>query len=247
MKFTSNISGVLRHLGRFEAQLPEALAETTDPKRWLGPLRRVAESALMEVAEPEERAYIPLFLSTMEIAVFGPGMAYEMSNPFVAGKENDAVSKAQGITEGLDLRTYGDVKRARRQPLEATPEQALTLEQVRLAILEWVQLEKVKTEVDAGLSDEEIADRIGWIIGVNPGSHRDRTANMDNAGAALAAHVQAFMEERSEHRQGLSPRRIRLWLVAVLNAWRGALLSGLPQAVAMNLRKLWRETGEKLL
>ena len=142
---------------------------------------------------------------------------------------------------------------------------------VRDGILEWVQTEKRKEMQeggrDHGLTDEQIADRLEWALGLRgrPGDYTDHMAEVTKD---LAARINEWLTGQAEgetrtpeggtpsgdgtpgvvtwHGEGrptLPPEVAGVWLAAVLESWQKLVAEGLPGRLEFELKKAWGGVG----
>jgi len=78
----SNIDDVIRHLSSFEKAIPAWIHSMLEPGQWLPEFKATARDALMEIAEPEEREIVDLFVETVTTEALGKtGLVARMFGP----------------------------------------------------------------------------------------------------------------------------------------------------------------------
>lgn len=245
---SSNLPQVIARLERLEKELPNAIRRAVAPAAWRNSFEVNAEKTLRALVVTETNlnrremmmALIPRFVATLTAEVIEGGSRFSMSAP-ESFSTTGKVAEAADIVERLKTRTYGDQTRARRVPLAASPDEQQTLEVVRTAVLKWVQEEKLKDPTDTGLSDDEIADRLLWIMGLHPDSKpTEITEAMKEAGERLASRIQDFMdtEEFASSVNRLDPEMATQWLVAVLETWKALFRTRLHGRIEHELVKM---------
>jgi hypothetical protein len=266
----SNASVVLRRLRRFQEELPKAQAAAVSPQYWKPKLEMVARKTLVaqwqltrSVAQRElyERL-TPMIVQTFAAEVFGGGVRFSLGLPAGAG-----------TVTGFDLAGAAAYHLGQRTPLGrlkkytmADAEQQANLEAVRQSIRDWVMLEKNR-EPDRDMkadgtpySDEEIAERIMEILGVNErATPRARTAEMEHAAEGLTRAIEGWLRgegdsppvvrpEAGQHRQvKLDPAVVEQWFRAVLLAWQALLAAGLAPRLKAEVERLWKTIESELI
>lgn len=242
----SNISSVIRRLENFERGFPAAVERAIKPKVWQQALGRHARMAMEAVALPHELRFLPGIERTLRGDTVGTGVVWHLENPDPQGGTLPDVEEARTLVKG------GHYRKGNRQPAEEMQRRSDEIERVRRAIRDFVaQPEseggKRRTSIDSGLTDEALADRLEWIMGIHPGQKgRHRTGKMEEAGDSLQAAIERFMLEQYGG-EGLTPDRVRVLLRAVQLVWRQFFIDMLPGRLRQELRKLWKEAGETLL
>ena len=198
----SNLTGVIGRLKRMkDHDIPTAMAKALTPARWLEPFRREAEQALLVVAEPSERDFIPKFIATVTAAVLQGGFAMRMRAPF--GDET-SLQDFQAAAAAGSVADMG-------QNLFLSK-----VEEFRDIVQQWVEREKVKDKRDTGKSDEDIAHFISYLM-LTPD---ERLTPAEQAAAiSLAPHIVEFVQ-KNQAESRLTAEKTTLWLKAVLVAWR---------------------------
>ncbi len=295
MLIKSNIKEVVAQLKRVEVGLPEALRAAAGPKYWLPRLREAAERELRAqwANEPDTglRAFYekitPKVVDTIIGQVFPAAILYEMFVPLdFVGTLPDIKGSAQFFQSKV-VTPSGRVKKEVADYWANGPENTdksrakwdqferdyARLEEVRQVILDWVQNVKKKDtrDMDSGgipLSDENIAKRIEYILGIGLGAKpKARTDEMNAAADKLAGAIDKWMRGEDEdapfdppyatgrpdpegifhyHPQGPKLRSdVALqWLAAVLLAWQKLLWAGLPNRIAVEIRKLFTKINQ---
>lgn len=258
---TSNLDQIIGRVGRMPAAIEAGVVRGIAPAYWLARLGRLTERTL--------RAQWALETDVRRREVFErltPWLVESITGELLAGpvtqfQMGKAEVRSQNAgTGGPDLAGAKDAYGSKlttpagqeRKYAGAFVEEQRNLADVREGLLDWVRTEKRKeTEPggrDAGLSDEEIAERLEWILGLR-GAPRDHTAAMQEAAEALRPHVQKFLDEHGEGGvqspkstvQGSTEETVRTWLAAVLAAWRAYLGAAVPDKVRY---EIGRELGK---
>jgi len=265
---TSNAGRVAQQLRRFQEGLPAALGRAAAPGYWRPRLEATAAKTLRAIWALERdlnkrelyERLTPKIVGTMIAETFEGGVRFELSLP----------QEAQG-SGGLDLAGAAAFNLGMKTPTGRTSKFALQeeealnhLDAVRQAIVDWVTLEKRRdperdTRADGTpLSDEELAERIMEILGVNERAvPRARTPEMDAAAASLTTAINTWLEGDGETpptaaaaqagqgggptitRPGLDAATAAEWFRAVLLAWTSLLAGGLPERARMEIQKWW--------
>lgn len=261
---SSNIKTVIRRLERLEEGLPEAVRRAAAPVYWKPRLQASAERVLrglwalernLELRAAYERL-MPAMLATIEAAATAAGTEFRMSLPAMAlgaGRGGD-VASAVDFNQAQHTDT-GRLSKNFRMPADAMAAQSDNRERVRAGIREWVAHEKIRGPRDAGLSDEEIADRLEWIMGLHrETSPKAYTEAMASAGEGLALRIQQFMDAdaaggivRLEARgRTMDAETAQGWLKAVLATWSAMLRASLPSRVDVEIGKLFKKIQAEL-
>ena len=264
MRITSNIKGVIGRLERLQKGIPQAFERAVAPAYWLPRLQASAEKTLRALWALERSVALrkvyekltPRIVESITAEVFGGGALFTARIPAEmtgAGLGGD-IAKASQFN--LEKRTPGGKESKNfRLPVEQLAANAENLQRVREGILEWVRLEKIKDERDAGLSDEQIAERLEWILGLNKrSSPKEYTAAMQEAGGRLAARIQEFLNidaeggvTRLEQKPtAMDPETATEWMTAVMATWRALLKVSLPAKVQYELDKEFRKAATEL-
>jgi len=130
--------------------------------------------------------------------------------------------------------------------LEATAEQNLA--SARQAVADWVMLEKNRDERDAGLTDEQITERLLEILGLSDRAiPRERTPEMEEAALALTEAIEGWLAGEGQNppttpqppnSNTLSPAVVQQWLSAVMEAWKAYVRAHLRERIEGELKKL---------
>jgi hypothetical protein len=106
---------------------------------------------------------------------------------------------------------------------------------------------KIRDERDAGLSDEEIVDRLQWILGLSGArsgmmidsfqTGRGRRKPLSQARASLTGALERFYQATFGEASGMSPARVEALIKAVQAAWVELIAVSLPDAAAESLRR----------
>lgn len=236
----SNIKGVMGRLARFSEGLEPAVTRAVSPAAWHPVLKRDAETVLKALADEETVRFVPAFVSTVLTLGLSPrGFTTSMTRADLLPVTT--VSEAVATLDRLQTQHYGDVSRKRQKPLQPSKEESRLLLDAELSILDWVIHEKRIDDRDDGYSDEEIAERLGWIL-FSPRP----TAAMLVARESLAGAINAYLAEEKGDR-GLPSDTAAVWLGAVLKSWRNLVVTHLPALVRQEIRRTWKQSGESLL
>jgi hypothetical protein len=236
----SNIKGVTGRLTRFMDGIEPAVTRAVSADAWHPVLKRDAETVLKGLADEETARFIPAFVSTvLTLGVSPRGFNTSMARADLLPVTT--VSEAVSTLDRLQTQHYGDVSRKRQKPLQPSKEESRLLLDAELSILDWVINEKRIDGRDDGYSDEDIAERLGWIL-FSPRP----TPAMLTARESLAGAINAYLtQESGDH--GLSADVAALWLSAVLKSWRNMVVTHLPALVRQEIRNTWKQSGESLL
>ena len=254
MRLSSNISQVIRRLERLQAGLPEAVKAALDPAYW-GPRLEVVTLKTLQAMFAQER--------DVQARARLDRMAQQIAETLIA------VARPEGIlircwlppdsVKSFTLTSAAEFNLKQRTPMGrmrkwAMPDAAgeANLASARQTVLDWVALEKNRDERDAGLTDEEIADRLMEILGLSDRAiPRERTPEMDMAAVALTDAIQSWlsgegqsppttkMQDAAPVNPGtLDPAMARQWLGAVMEAWKAFVRAHLKERLDMELSKL---------
>jgi hypothetical protein len=261
MLLRSNIPAVKARLQRLQAGFPDVLAQAIAPAHWKPLLELIASKTLraqwVGETDVQTRALYerltPRIVATFMEKLLPNGVEYTLGIPDLLLSDVGLAAAAK-----FNLSTLTPTGRERKLSIKEVEAEA-QLHSVRQTILDWVQLEKRRDERDAGLSDEQIAERIEHILGVGDRViPRDRTPAMEEAALGLNRAIQSWLDgegdspppQRAEVTKaaGLAPAVAQQWLYAVLLAWREYLRVHLPSRIAMKLADLNRRVaGHELL
>jgi hypothetical protein len=242
----SNIKQVIRRLERFEAGLPMVAERAVEPKRWLPLMKNRARLALEAVVTPEERKWADLFAESVTATVFEKGVRWEIG---LGGK----LDQMPDLEAAQKLVAEGHGSKGRRVPMAQGEQELLTVEQVRRVIADWVATPeaeggKRRRQIDEGLDDQELTERMYIIMGVHQKSRKiGQTEEMADATERIYPHLLEFMVSQQLDKRLLQPGRVKTWLRVVLQAWRELLMDQMPRALGQELRGWWKQTGETLL
>lgn len=235
----SNVGAVLARMKFLEAKVPEMMTRVLgEGQRWDEVATRTAERTLLALAEPDERGFVGLFVATIVTEVFGESGGFDLSMK-EPGTSAGAVDRAIGAVDAQLVSTHNGQRHERRNPGNLGMGDQATVDRVKEGILGWVRDEKRKLtgpgEMDEGLSDEEIAQRIGWIL-FDP--YPAMSERMKSAREKLAPHIQDYMIRQDREAAGLRGETVDGWLRAVLAAWRSMIQTQLPEKVRQEFAKL---------
>lgn len=216
MRIDSNIRDVIAGIDRLRKGAHGAVQKALQPGLWQEEARSVAEQTLRGLADRDQAGYVSQFVQAVSAESLANGMRLTLDAH--AGSLNVMGTIAGHLaTQGLPLLmglVDGDVER-----LESL-------------ILQWVQEEKEKTDVDSGKTDEQIAEKLRNIL-----LDADRTEARVNATERLVPHLQDFFD-RTQGVGGLSPDVVDAWLRAVSSVWIALLTQRLGERVTENLSQL---------
>ncbi len=256
---TSNLPGVIARVKRFAAAIPGAAAKACAPAAWRARLEHAAYVTLRaQWASERSLARRELFekLTPRILATFtaellpGPVTRFTLSGP---GGDGEAAAADVGgaVADHLGRQTPGG--RLKKYAI-TTPEQEANAAAVQEALLEWVKTEKRKeTEKggrDEGLSDEQIAERLGYVLGL-AGTPSDRSSAMQDPIDRMAGYIQDFINEGGGRGEGgaatVDAETVAGWLRAVLAAWLSLIRESLPLHLKDLLAIEWAKTKTNLL
>jgi DNA-binding PucR family transcriptional regulator len=265
---TSNIDSVVNRVRRMQEGIPAAVSRAVSPGYWK-PRLEVAALKTLRAQWALERdlalrtlyeGLTPKIVATLSAELLeGPIARFTMGIPeAAAGVAGDVAGARSTALEGRT--ETGKQSKNFRLPLDELKARSENLEAVRQGILDWVKTEKHKETGpggrDAGLSDEEIAERLEWIMGLGARqSAGDVTAEMQAAGERLANRIQAFMDSPESVRGSasgsdkpvLAPAVATAWLAAVLQSWRVLVMVSLPSRLKYEVeRELKRISGSMI-
>ncbi len=265
---THNIDGVIRHLKGFRDGIPGVMSGAiapTGPGKWTEWFGMVAEKTLRAMVHTELRSernsierhdhLVRLsndLLKSLKGEVIEGGALYRMGYAAEHSSIGPSVAHARSLQEenADPNRKFGTVKK------RADMESRENVNLVREGILDFVRTAKHLTEVDNGQTDEEIADRLEWILGIHDRLQpKNWTEGMKAGTEGLARAIQDFLnlwnaERMGRARPGLNEEDaaiVRQWLEAVQLAWRSALQARMPVRVGLMLEALWTRTRTDLL
>lgn len=234
IQLQSNVKQVIARLEKYQREFPNALRQALGPKHWLDPLKRVAHTTLLALAD-NHRGLVHRFVDTVVAQIAVNGFSYSMTIPS-GHKTASRIEEAQDISE--KYRTRQNV----RLGLGPDLMEKQTLDAARKAVADWVQIAKDKTAEDITLEGKqgryhnELVERIWWIVGIHPSQKSgDITPNMELAGLRLTQAINDFMAETGE---GFAPETLGDWLRAVLAAWRSFIEDHLPTVIDLELAEL---------
>lgn len=253
MLLTSNIPAVKSRLQRLQAGLPLAVAQAIEPTHWKPLLEHVAWKTLraqwIGETDPQMHALYerltPRIVATMMATLLPDGAEFRLHIPPLLISD---VGLAAAAHYHLNIMTPAG--RERKFAIRESDAE-MQLASVRQTIRDWVALEKNRTEQDAGLTDEEIAQRIEHILGIGDRVvPRDRTPDMEEAALGLNRAIQSWLDgegeapppDRAKVNKGvtLDSRVAREWMEKVLLAWREYVRVHLRSRIEMKLRELNR-------
>lgn len=239
MHIDTNIAGVVGRLQRFMGGLDGAVAVAVSAGRWERVLRNVARVALdgeagSRVEEGEWRGMIPAFVQAVMVEALGSGNGDGGGESGFTAALRGPEASTGTIGGAQEIMRGGDGRR------RLEPGQAEIVGLAREGIQDWVRAEKRKTAVDAAYSDEEIADRLAFIL-----FSRRPTAAMVDAAEGLTARIERYLA--AQHGVAMPAEMVSRWLRAVLAAWRQAVVSQLPAVARQEIARLARRSGEEML
>ena len=239
MRIESNVAGVLERTVRLcNRDIPAAMTRALHPDQWAAALRFEADLALMALASPKERRFVPAFIETLVTGPFGNGFFSRMRSPFapaipyrLAPQENMPPPVGEGPHyDALQLPPGDD---------------AYT--QFLGEMLEWVETEKNwKIERDGEKTMDATMDKADWLAyvmltkeggelivqeGPNAGQHvRD----------VFMPYIITFLQEQEPGKRQpgkqLDATTVDAWLRAVLATWGAMVRSRFPAILRKELR-----------
>lgn len=222
--------------------------------RWgmldVGLFRAAAQGALTAAMLPAEFKWLAALLATVSVVLPGMGeVEVAMGRPpnvveraaHAAGAIRKVFNRGRpgylgkGITRGeaeeMEVRTRGVT------PEELSADAQASRDLIRAWLAEPFTDRKdpasgkERKPVDAGYTDEEITDRLVWILGLSPTqAARHRSHEMELAAGALARALGRFAAARSPQNEAIPEARLRDLFRAVLASWRALLRQHLPKA-----------------
>lgn len=268
----SNVREVIHRLKRLQEGLPGVIRDSAAPVYWLPRLEASATKTIRALWASERvlakrelyERLTPKIVATVTGAFVEHGVDFLMHVPTSGVGQDGGVNVAAASQYNLGVRT--PTGRIRKYAV-MEEEQQKNLEATRQAVRDWVMLEKRRDERDTKadgtpLSDEEIADRILQILGLKENAAPGRRGPETEAAAeALSGAIQRWLAGEGETPPtnpgkdlgvggggvGLDPETLRQWLNAVLLAWRSLLLAGIPDRIALGIRKLWNKASGEMI
>jgi hypothetical protein len=263
----SNVGQVIARLKRLDEAVPHAVRKSAEPGYWKSRLASVALKTIRAqwASEPNPKlrqlyeTLTPKVVSTLVADTFEGGTYFAMHVP-EPGKRA-ATDFAAAASFNISQRTpTGRTKKSAFQQNFFRPDTidksaAENLERARQIVLDWVKIEKNLDARDrksdgSFLSEEEIAERIGAILGIGRSGviPRERTENVQTAAESLSSAIQRWLDGEGENppvnydkSEGkLSPDVAGTWLNAVLLAWQKYLIASLPARVSFHLAKVFQ-------
>ena len=256
MMITSNIKFVKRRLQQVQRAIPGAVNKSISPEFWIERLKFTALKTIRKQWAGERRLALrelyekitPFIVETVTGNPIEHGAVYLMTIPRTAGLKPD-VDLREAIKFNLAYITSITTPTGRlRKGL--TPEsiammavdESENLQRAREAVADWVQFEKRRDEGDAGLTDDEIIERIEVILGLSSNWKIERTPEMDAAADKLVPAIERWLGGEGDSpptkrvSSSISNETIRQWLHAVLVAWRMDILGLLPIRLSLEIR-----------
>lgn len=281
----SNIGEAIGRLERLYHGLPGALQRAVAPVFWSQRLKLTAGLTLRAQWAQEKNPALkefyermtPLIVDTMVSEVFPEAVSYRLGIPERAGPT------------GVDIEGAAETNLERRTPTGRIKKEVVNqgifdpatldrageenVQRVRQVILDWVMMEKEWGPGDrkadgSPMDPEELAERIGIILGVSAGAApRGRTPAMEEAAGRLAKAIEGWLagegntpppdygtgSEPPPWRspsggtnavvlagQRFDPKVAKQWMEAVMAAWKALVLSMLPGRVEAEIRKLMK-------
>lgn len=209
---------------RFRSDLSTLPARVTAPELWIDIAKSEATKILLQIAKPEHRYLIPQFVDTVTVLSFGTPNGAGMT--WTIERVSELAIKLSELTE----EQREDIWNRRSELID------------RLTVEEWVAQAKVKSDVDAGLNNQQIAERILGILFGPPDPDR-RTAAESLLFGTDFSHQQHLLEFHAAFLNDLvSSNEVSNWLKAVAQAWRMLILEQLPEKIRQGVRDIWRLT-----
>jgi hypothetical protein len=265
----SNIGQVIARLKRLDEAVPHALRKGAEPGYWKPRLESVALKTIRAqwALEPNIRLrelyerITPKVMATLTADLFDGGSRFTMSIP--QASQRVAADLAAAASFNISQRTpTGRIKKEVFQqnfyrPQTIDQRAVENLERARQIVLDWVMLEKNRDDRDRRsdgtmLSDEEIAERIGSILGIGRSGvvPRERTQTVKDAAESLSGAIQRWLDGEGDSppvnydsaapAKALPPEAAAQWLQAVLLAWQEFLISSLPSRLSFQLAKVFQ-------
>lgn len=244
MRIATNLPQVINRLKRLQTGLPQAVQRALLPK-YLEPEFKDAALVTIRAQWVNERnvklhelyeRVTPQIVETVTGALLDDGASFSMRLPRESAPGQSADVTAASLFQQQSKTPTGREAKNFRLPLDEWKSRRENLEAARHGVLEWVRMEKKKDERDSGLSDEEIADRIEWILGIHKNTIPSQwSSEMQAAAANLVPHIQAFIDADAAggvtRLQGaqtpvIDAATVHEWMVKVLAVWRGMVLGG---------------------
>ena len=207
MQVTSNIKGVITRVTRLkDRDIPAALRAALQPAQWKQPAYETAEETLNALADQNQKPFVPQFLKTLLVDVFGTGFFLRLKSPFIGDLTIADYQAARGAVAPSDLGqnlfqrdwdTFKDL------------------------MAEWVATEKDKDKRDAGKSDADIGEWLAYEMLAPDGGHTVKHG--PNKGRPVREVFLPLITDFLQRKQGMSrlePAVVDAWLRAVLAAWR---------------------------
>jgi len=219
-----NLRASIGRLARFESNLKQVPTQSTDPEFWLPIARREAESVLHVIADRTVHYLIPEFVNTITVLAFGDpetaGMLWTME------RVRDVAIKITSLSPEQRQQIWDN----RRDIID------------RQTVEDWVAQEKTKTAIDAGLTDDQITDRLLAIL-MGPADPQRESAAWSLLFGRTLTHQHHLLEFQNRLvDKVLPPEEIGRWLGAVLVAWREIIADRLPTLMRENIRQAWRDS-----
>lgn len=266
----SNVGQVIARLKRLDDAVPQALRKSIEPGYWKPRLASVALKTIRAqwASEPSPKVrelyekITPAVVSTLVADWFDSGTYFTMSVPDSGRRLATDLAAAAQFNIGQRTPT-GRVKKEVFQQNFFRPDTVNhaaieNLERARQFVLDWVKIEKHLDHRDQKadgtyLSEEEIAERIGAILGIGRTGviPRDRTISVQTAAQSLSSAIQRWLDGEGENppvnydksEAKLDPKVAGAWLQAVLLAWQKYLVASLPARVSFHLAKVFQAQG----
>jgi hypothetical protein len=268
MFFQTNVGQVIARLKRLDEAIPHALRKSVEPGYWKPRLESVALKTIRaqwalesntKLRELYERI-TPKVVATITADFFDGSSCFTMSIPL--DSKRIAADFAAAASFNISQRTpTGRLKKEVFQqsfyrPQSIDQRAVENLERARQIVSDWVMLEKNRDDRDRRsdgtmLSDEEIAERIGSILGIGRSVvPRERTQIVKDAAESLSGAIQRWLEGEGDSpavnydsgasAKALAPEVAAQWLQAVLLAWQKFLISSLPSRLSFQLAKVFQ-------
>ena len=212
-------------LKRLQRAVPAAVHRALAPAAWLAEARQVAEAALLAVAQPKERGFIPDFARTVTAEVLAGGFALRMRNPFPANQTLADFQAARAAMPAGDL--FQNLFSGKMLEFEDL-------------LADWVATVKDKDQRDARRTDAEIAEFIAYAL-LAPGGEALLVKRGRNQGKSVrdvfAPHIADWLAAIQTGNR-LPAATVNDWLRLVLAAWRELARVKFPSKFRAELRAL---------
>jgi hypothetical protein len=264
----SNLGQVIARLKRLDEAVPQAIRKSAEPGYWKPRLESVALKTIRAqwASEPNPRLrdlyekITPRIVSTITADFFDGGTYFALSVPQDSKPAAADLAAAASFNIGQRTPTGRSKKEVFQQKFfrpQTVDQQAVeNLERARQIVRDWVMLEKSRDDRDRRsdgtmLSDEEITERIGAILGIGRTGviPRERTQTVQDAAESLSGAIQRWLDGEGDSPpvnydkfdpRALTPEVAARWMQAVLQAWQKYIVASLPARVSFHLAKVFQ-------